>query len=156
MRATTSQRGSPTVRAGTSTRSGSSQRSWACRKSMPCLARFVALFPGSNSNSTNSWYRNYTLSLQPLAELPYRSAPSASACRRSGCRARLSGTHRPRQGCLSRRVPTSMLEPLGDPDLDDRLTGHAEALGFPVELLDHPGGEVHVDPPLLQTGSPRS
>ena len=38
----------------------------------------------------------------------------------------------------SRRVPTSMLEPFGDPDLDDRLTGHPEALGLPVELLDHP------------------
>ncbi len=61
IRPTTSHRGSPTVRAGTSTRLGSSHSACACTKSIPCLVVFAALFSGSNSNSTTSWYRNYTL-----------------------------------------------------------------------------------------------
>jgi len=59
-RPTTSQRGSPTVRAGTSTRFGSSHSACAWTKSIPCLIVFAALFSGSNSKSTTSWYRNYT------------------------------------------------------------------------------------------------
>lgn len=39
----------------------------------------------------------------------------------------------------------STFEPLGNPYLDERLAGDAEARSFAVEAGDHPGGKVHVD-----------
>ena len=41
--------------------------------------------------------------------------------------------------------PSPLLKPLGDPDLDQRLTGHAEAAGFGVETIDHAGREIDID-----------
>ena len=38
------------------------------------------------------------------------------------------------------------LEHFGDPHLDDRLPRDPESLGFAVKRLDHPGGEIDVDP----------
>jgi hypothetical protein len=47
----------------------------------------------------------------------------------------------------------TVLEPLGDPELDDGLPGNAEPTGFPVKRFDHPGREIHVHPALLQCGT---
>jgi hypothetical protein len=38
---------------------------------------------------------------------------------------------------------------LGQPELGDRLARDAEASGFPVQRLDHPGREIDVNPFLL-------
>ena len=46
-----------------------------------------------------------------------------------------------------------LLETIGNPDLDDRLAGDAEASGLAVERFDHPHGEVDVDPPLFAVGA---
>ena len=44
-----------------------------------------------------------------------------------------------------------MIEPLRKPHLDDRLSRHAQAHGFPVQGLNHPGRKIHVDPLLRPT-----
>lgn len=52
-------------------------------------------------------------------------------------------------------IPPSrrLFEPLGDPELDERLPGHAEPVGLPVERLNDPGGEIDVDAARLQAGT---
>ena len=47
------------------------------------------------------------------------------------------------------------LEPLRDPDLDDRLSRHAEAIGLVVERLDHPEREIDVDALVRTIGTRR-
>jgi hypothetical protein len=39
-----------------------------------------------------------------------------------------------------------------NPDLHERLPGHSKARRFSIERIDHPNREVHVDPPLLESG----
>ena len=55
---------------------------------------------------------------------------------------------------VTRAIPSACaLEPLGDPDLDDRLPGHSQAARLAVERPHHPDGEVDVDALLLLVGS---
>lgn len=39
----------------------------------------------------------------------------------------------------------SPLQALGQPDFDDRLAGHPQPRGLPIQLLNHPDGEIDVD-----------
>jgi len=71
---------------------------------------------------------------QPSGRLPWSIATGGRSVRETTNLLPQGEDDEPR----SRRVPISMLEPFGDPDLDDRLTGHPEALGLSVKLLDHP------------------
>src|SRR3990172_1750292 len=48
-----------------------------------------------------------------------------------------------------RRYLACLLEPLGDPYLDDRLPRHPKTAGFAVQRFDHPLREVHVHATLL-------
>jgi hypothetical protein len=43
--------------------------------------------------------------------------------------------------------------PLGDPELDQRLPGHAETQCLTIESLHHPSRKVDVDPPCLAVGT---
>jgi len=56
MRPMTTQRGSSCVRAGTSRWSSSSHSACTSAKSIPCLTRFEADLPASNSNRTTRCY----------------------------------------------------------------------------------------------------
>ena len=53
------------------------------------------------------------------------------------------------------RASRRLLQPLGDPQLDQRLPGHAEAPGLPIERFDHPGREVDVDALEREIGAAR-
>ena len=43
-----------------------------------------------------------------------------------------------------------LLQPFGDPELDEQLPGDAVHAGLPVESGDDPGREIHIDPPCPQ------
>src|ERR1035437_3395903 len=59
------------------------------------------------------------------------------------------GPLRHRVGALPPDPRTCLvLQSFGDPDLDDRLACHSEPSGLPIQELDHPDREVHVDAPL--------
>jgi hypothetical protein len=76
--------------------------------------------------------------MQPPGCLPSQSLPTGNLPRETTNFLPLGEGDEPR----SSRDPTLTLEPLGYPDLDDQLTRDPEALGFSIELLDHPRGEV--------------
>ena len=64
------------------------------------------------------------------------------------------GTGRAANRISNRRcMSASPLEPFGDPNLDDGLTRHAEAVCFAIKGFDHPNGEVHVDALLVAVGA---
>ena len=44
-------------------------------------------------------------------------------------------------------------QPFSDPHFDDGLSGNAEPLGFFVERLNHPHGEINIDPLQLPSGA---
>ena len=54
----------------------------------------------------------------------------------------------------SLRLRDLFLQPLGNPNLDDRLTGDPHAVSFPVEGMDHPSGELHIHTALFLIDPP--
>jgi hypothetical protein len=84
----------------------------------------------------------------PPGALLQEPAVSRPAQRCSSSCLRLAGD----EFLRSRGTRAMLFEALGDPHLDDRLPGDPQAPGLPVQRIDHPHREVHIDPPLLETG----
>jgi hypothetical protein len=47
----------------------------------------------------------------------------------------------------------ALLQSISDPDFDEGLAGHSQSLGFLVQGLDHPNGEIDIHPLLGVKGT---
>src|SRR5271166_761846 len=106
--------------------------------------------------------KTMTAPFSPATSLSEYVRPSVAGSEKSGAGTPRTMSEAPRaivaspslrDGAAAPRLSSSV-EPFGDPELDQRLPGHAEAPGLAVKRLDHPCGKIDVDAPKREVGTP--